>query len=83
MEPAVIFTSARCASCSEVKNRIEGGQIDGVPVELVDVGTDDGFARFMQEIERSGADTLSIPSAFHEGKQCELRFIGKRLSMEC
>lgn len=83
-EPIRIFSSPGCPPCHEVERRIVDGQIDGVPVELVNVETENGFKRFNDELERSKAETFSIPSAFHDGKQCEIRLIGDdRLKLTC
>lgn len=80
-EPIKIFSSPACPPCIEVEERIRDGKIDGTPVEIVNVETDEGFADMMSTLERCGSDTIEVPSAFHNGRQCEIRVLEDSVKM--
>lgn len=80
----VIFTSPGCGPCEEVERRVTGGHIGDTPVELVSIEDDDGFERFIEEHRKSGSDTFGVPSAFHDGRQCDINLLpGNELSLDC
>jgi len=67
----VVYTSEDCTPCEEVAELLQQGRVsnpDIDKVELVDIGTDEGFARFTKEVlsKNDGA----VPSAYLDGKRC-------------
>lgn len=69
----VYFTSPNCTPCEEVTRLIQEGAVDAVDVkeiEVVDIETDEGFARFNREVLSKGES--GVPHAIADGKACEI-----------
>lgn len=62
-----VFVSEHCSPCEQIKRLIAEKQLE---VELVDVGTDEGYAEFYAQVlaHQDGA----LPSAYKDGKQCSI-----------
>lgn len=65
----VLYTAHSCQPCETLDDLIQRGKLPP-DVEVVDIETDDGFTRFSQEILAHGDS--AIPSAYQDGKQCEI-----------
>lgn len=70
------FTASGCAPCREVTKLIEKGKVsnpDIDEIDLVDIGTDEGFARFTKEVlsKNDGA----VPSAYLGGEKCKIEIL--------
>lgn len=67
-----IYTSRNCGPCVEIKEALEmqGWNIDGEPVQVMDVESDDGFADFSNNIlEKQDA---WVPCGYKDGQVCRL-----------
>lgn len=62
-----VYTSKNCPPCKEVDRLIKEGRFEG-EIELVDIESDEGFAKFKQEVLDFGDG--AVPSAYKEGKKC-------------
>lgn len=72
----VVYTSQDCTPCEEVAKLLEAGRVsnpDIDKVELVDIGTDEGFARFNEEVLLK--DNGAVPSAYLDGKRCLIEIL--------
>lgn len=70
-----IYTSKNCQPCKEVERLIQEGRIGHEledEIELVDIETDEGFAKFTEEVLQH--QDGQIPSAYREGKKCAIGF---------
>lgn len=64
-----VFTSKHCPPCKEIDRLIKEGKFVGESeVELIDIETDEGFAKFKDEVLDFGDG--AVPSAYKEGKKC-------------
>ncbi len=70
-EPVKMYTSDLCEPCKAVRDAIEkqGGLASGAEVNFVDVGTEEGFKDFAQNILGKGA---VVPSAFRGDERCSI-----------
>lgn len=66
-----LYTSDLCEPCREVKEMVEkqGGIASGTEIDLVDVGTEEGFKDFAENILGKGA---VVPSIFKGNERCLL-----------
>lgn len=85
MARIVYYTSkdGNCKPCTEINKLIEAGKFvspDG-EVDLVDITTDEGFARFNKQVlsKQDG----QVPSAFLDGKPCQLILDDGKVFFEC
>jgi hypothetical protein len=85
MGKIVYYTSKTgdCKPCTEINKLVEAGKFvspDG-EVDLVDITTDEGFERFNKEVlsKQDGA----VPSAYLEGKPCQLILDDGKVFFEC
>ena len=78
-----VYTSKNCPPCKEIDRLVKGGRFDGVgEIELVDIESDDGFAKFKEEVLDFGDG--AVPSAYKEGKKCIISFTeDDSLSFNC
>ena len=74
MSETKIFSHEFCGPCHEVVEQLEkqGNQINGEPVRVVDVATDEGFEEFQRDVLSKGDG--AVPAAFRNGQQCQLYF---------
>jgi len=72
-----VYVSKHCQPCQEITAMIKAGKLiaDG-DVELIDIGTDKGFEKFVEEALARGDS--GVPSAFKEGEQCRVGFDKER-----
>jgi len=73
-----------CTPCEEVGRLIEEGKFsspDADELDMVDIGTDEGFARFAKEVlsKNDGA----VPSAYMDGKKCRIEIDGDSVFISC
>lgn len=70
-EPVKLYTSDLCEPCQAVRAAIEkqGGLVGGAEVNFVDVGTEEGFKDFAQNILGKGA---VVPSAWKGDERCSI-----------
>lgn len=71
------FYSEQCSPCKQVSDLIKEGRFasdlgEGTAVNLVEITSDEGFAR----IEPEGLE--KVPSAKHEGKFCQIHIDEER-----
>lgn len=72
----VVYTSEDCTPCKEVGQLLEQGRVsnpDIDKVELVDIGTDEGFERFARDV--LSKDDGAVPSAYLNGKRCVIEIL--------
>ena len=72
----VVYTSVDCTPCQEIDKLLEAGRVgnpDIDKVELVDIGTDEGFARFARDV--LSKDDGAVPSAYLDGKRCLIEIL--------
>lgn len=72
-----IFTAEHCTPCQEIKAKIK----DGDNVDVVDIETESGFARYRQEVLDQGDGF--VPSAYRDGQRCEIHIENDQLVIEC
>lgn len=65
-----VYSSKHCRPCRTVDELIKEGRFEG-EIELIDIETDDGFARFKKEVLEQGHG--AVPSAYKEGQRCTIR----------
>ena len=82
----VYFTSRDgCKPCEEITKLVEDGKFFSTEtdeVDLVDIGTDEGFERFQKEVlsKNPGA----VPSAYLDGVKCQITVVdGDSVQFEC
>lgn len=75
-----VFTSENCAPCQDVARLIKQGHVN-VAVRLIDIETDEGFEMFKEEVLSRGDG--AVPTAYKDGKQCELRYRDGAVFIEC
>lgn len=63
-----VFVSEHCKPCHIVERLVKEGRFEGEDIELVDIETNEGFAKFKQEVLDFGDG--AVPSAYKEGKKC-------------
>jgi len=71
-----LYTSEDCAPCKEVGELIKAGKFsspDTDEVDIVDIGTDEGFARFAKEV--LAKDDGAVPSAYIDGMKCRIEVL--------
>jgi len=67
-----VYTSKNCGPCHEIVELIKEGQFQGEEeVELVDIETDEGFAKFTKAVLAHGDG--AVPTAYKDGKKCNIR----------
>lgn len=82
MPKVIVYTSEHCQPCKIVTDLISQGRFTGEKeIELVDIETDEGFARFSEEILKHNDG--AVPSAYKEGKQCLIRLNEDVVEFEC
>lgn len=69
-----VYTSRHCEPCQEIHEKIKEGKVEAGEdeIELIDIETDEGFAKFTEEVlnKEDGA----VPSAYKEGQRCIVGF---------
>jgi hypothetical protein len=86
MANKIIYFTAKnsgCKPCEELGKLIEAGKFqspDG-EVDFVDIMTDEGFKRFSDEI--LSKDDGGVPSAYLNGKKCQLFVQDEIVYFEC
>ena len=77
-----IYTAKHCTPCHEIAELIKKGRATE-DVELIDIETDEGFARFTQEVLEHGEG--AVPSAYRDGERCAILIdeVTKDLLIEC
>lgn len=80
MDRLVVFTAKHCEPCHRITDLIKQGKYEG-EVELVDIETNEGFARFRAEVLERGDG--AVPSAYREGTKCLILVEEDQLSFEC
>lgn len=64
-----VYTSKTCQPCHNIEELVKEGRFAGeTEVELIDIETDEGFAKFKEEVLDFGEG--AVPSAYKEGKKC-------------
>ena len=68
-----VYHSPHCQPCHEImellnKGRFESNIEGDVPIDLVDVTSEEGF----KELHAAGVDVSSIPAARYKGQTCKL-----------
>lgn len=61
-----IFVSSSCGPCQEIKDAVAAGRFNAEEVELIDIGTKEGF----KYVKRLGL--TKAPSAYLGKQECEL-----------
>lgn len=78
----VVYIASHCLPCKEVKELLEKRHflVNGIEseVEVVDIETEEGFARMRAFPELDG-----IPSAYQDGKACRIHIDDDTLFLEC
>lgn len=85
MAKIVYYTSknSECEPCKEINELIDQGKFqspDG-QLDLVDITTDEGFARFNKEV--LSKDDGAVPSAYKDGKRCMIMIEDGVVQFEC
>lgn len=65
-----VFTATDCEPCQAVKEFIKEGKVDPNDIELIDIETDEGFAKFTEVVLSKGDG--AVPSAYKNGKECRI-----------
>ena len=73
-----------CTPCEEIRELIEAGKFsspDTDEIEMVDIGTDEGFDRFAREVlsKNDGA----VPSAYMDGTKCRIEIDEGSVLISC
>ena len=69
----VVFVSPNCGPCQDVQELIQEGRVIGAPeVEIVDIETDEGFDRFVEQVLSKGEG--AAPMAFRGEELCEILY---------
>lgn len=76
-----VFTATDCQPCQIVKELIKEGKIDPKDIDVVDVETDEGFAKFTEVVLSKGDG--AVPSAYKNGKECRMVMEGDILKFIC
>jgi len=87
MGKQIVFYTSRdgCQPCSEITKLVEEGKFTSSEtdeVDVVDIGTDEGFERFQREVlsKNDGA----VPSAYLNGVKCQIVVVDDELvEIEC
>lgn len=72
----IYYTSEGCTPCEQITKLVSAGKFSNPStdeVDVVDIGTDEGFARFAKEVlsKNDGA----VPSAYLDGEKCEIQIL--------
>jgi len=78
-----LYTSKHCGPCHQVEQLVKEGKFGGESeVEIVDIETDEGFAKFKEEVLDFGEG--AVPSVYKEGKKCVISITqDNNLLLEC
>lgn len=81
----VFYTAEGCTPCEEVSKLIQEGKFaspDADEIDLVDIGTDEGFGRFAKDV--LSKNDGGVPSAYLDGKKCQIEKLDDNtLYIEC
>jgi len=81
----IYFTvSEGCTPCEELGKLVKEGKFsspDADEIDIVDIGTDEGFERFTKEVlsKHDGA----VPSAYLDGKKCSIELEDDMVYFDC
>lgn len=82
----IIYYTSRdgCQPCEEITKLVEEGKFRSTEtdeVDVVDIGTDEGFKRFSDHIlsKQPGA----VPSAYLDGVKCQIMVVDGEVQFEC
>ena len=67
----VVYVARDCGPCEQVSRLVQEGKA-AEEVDLVDIETDEGFARFSTEVLSQGES--GVPCAFSGPKECEILY---------
>lgn len=72
----IYFTSDNCSPCEEVgelikQQRVSNPDID--KIEVIDIGTDEGFQRFHDMV--LSKEDGGVPRAYLDGKKCQIEIL--------
>ena len=86
MGKRIVFYTSKdgCQPCEEIYKLVEEGKFYSTEtdeVDLVDIGTDEGFQRFHDHIlsKQPGA----VPSAYLDGVKCQITVVEDEVQFEC
>ena len=87
MPKQIVFYTAKsggCQPCEEITKLVEEGKFwnsQTDEVDLVDIGTDEGFERFNKEVlsKNPGA----VPSAYLDGVKCQIMVVDGEVEIKC
>ena len=67
----IVYVARDCGPCEQVTRLIQEGKA-AEEVDLVDIESDEGFARFSSEVLSQGE--AGVPCAYSGPKQCEILY---------
>ena len=67
----VVYVARDCSPCEQVTRLVQEGKA-AEEVDLVDIESDDGFARFSSEVLSQGEG--GVPCAFSGPKECQILY---------